>query len=121
MRLEEQRFPHVPETKFQISVKSEPGIAALASAHTLPTAWATTALVPALATESRNSATSLFINCVRKPASKLPVTTRLGNLSADAVLRPLDTLITSSITCMSSPAAAPKATASEVAASATAE
>ena len=71
--------------------------------------------------ESTYSRRSFAISAVRKPASYVPVSTRLGNLSTVAELRPVEALSTSSITARSSPWARPKASASDVAASAVAE
>ena len=53
--------------------------------------------------------------------SYVPVSTRFGNLSDVAVLRPVDTFTTSSMVARSSPYARPSAKASDVAASAVAE
>ena len=62
------------------------------------------------------SFTSLVISAIAKPMSKLRGRIARGNLSSLAVLRPLLALMTSIITCGSSPALTPHTTASDVAA-----
>ena len=68
-----------------------------------------------------HSFTSLVIRPIAKPKSKLRGRIARGNLSSLAVERPLPALITSIITCGSSPALTPSTTASEVAAVAVAD
>ena len=61
------------------------------------------------------------ISAMAKPASKLSVATRLGNLSADAVFCPVETFTTSRMVCMATPWPSPNCTASLVAAIAVAD
>jgi hypothetical protein len=63
----------------------------------------------------------LYISSVVKPKSKVRGRMALGNLSCEALLRPLPALITSSITRGSRPAFTPITIASEVIASAVAD
>ena len=69
---------------------------------------------PSAADSSRHSRTSLSASPVENPKSNPRVSTCFGNLSAEAVLRPLETFSTSSISCGSRPAFTPIASASAV-------
>src|SRR5262245_5927631 len=79
-----------------------------------PTERPTVIGTPRASASSRHMRTSLSARPVVKPKSNPRVSTCFGNLSAEATLRPLETLITSSISRGSRPALTPSASASAV-------
>jgi hypothetical protein len=96
-------------------------ISSQASCSARATASAMSIGTPSAFASESASPTSFFINPLVKPRLKVPGSTRRGNLSSVAVLRPLPALITSSMMRGSSPALTPITIASEVAAIAVAE
>src|SRR6185436_2303098 len=97
----------------QVQSESAPYLSCAACSSSVtsrPTAVGT----PSAAASSRHSRRSLSASPVENPKSKRRVSTCFGYLSVDAVLRPLDTFSTSSISCGSSPALTPSASASAV-------
>src|SRR4249919_1794052 len=114
-RLGEISQPARSSTVRAILVQSESGPnLSCVSASTSRTALPSSIGTPSAAASSRQRRTSLSARPVENPKSKPRVSTYFGNLSAEAVLRPLDALSTSSINCGSRPAFTPSASASDV-------